>query len=47
MFTYQSPTSVSGDKKNYKDNDDWDLDDDDAGADDSIYDWNNHLASCE
>jgi hypothetical protein len=47
MFTYQSPTSVSGDMFFQKDNNDWDSDNDNAGADDSVYDWNNHLASCE
>ncbi len=46
MFTYRSPTSVSGDNFFKKDNDDWDSDNDDAGADNSVYDWNNHLASC-
>ncbi len=39
--------SVSGDNFFLKDNNDWDLDDDNSGAEDSVYDWNNHLASCE
>ena len=50
MFEYQSPTSVSGDIFFFLNYEDWDLDESEPGANDSIYDYDGNLlitAWCE
>ncbi len=50
MFEYQSPTSVSGDDLFLKNNEDWDSNKSEPGANDSIYDYDGNLlttAWCE
>jgi hypothetical protein len=47
MYSHINPQRVFQETFFLKDNNDWDSDNDDAGTNNSIYDWNNHLASCE